>query len=674
MATIKIKRGSGQPNLSGLTAYEPAWDTTFNRLFIHAGTTAMWIGSQVVDDTSLAGNCAYFIPSQRAVKTYVDSQVAGGAVSSLNGSTGAVTIGGGTAISIATSTAARGITVTNTGVWSVNGTTGAVTNIAVTNASQTFTGVQIFSNGICAAGGTFTGTQTFINGATLQSVITIPSGSTLTVNGNFVANGNVNLGDAVTDSITVAGLLVANGGLSAAGGTFSGTQTFINGATFNAITNFLGGLCASNINVSGGLTLNGNAVTTTANTVTSFNGLIGAVTGVTTGVANTFGPLQTFSNGISVSGGTFSGTQTFVNGATFNAVANFLGGLCASNVIISGGLTLNGNAVTTTANTVTGITGTVNQITVSGNTGSVTLSLPSAITTPGSMTVSTDLTVTGNLTVNGTTTTVNSTSVTVQDPLIAIGGLTGNIPPVAGDVKDRGILFQYFDAVGRTGFFGHDTGTGRFTYIPIVTSVSGEVVTGPAGIAEFSSVRAPNQTLTLVGVSAANAQITLNGAATAAATSIANTAYETLITSSTGIGRLAIQGDLLDPTLKGTITTSAFTAARTFTLPDITGTLPVATTGGATSGWVLRGQGASTVNTWIDPTASGFTAFTTTNINLVGVKDSQNYGLVFALGTAGNQVLYGDSTTGVMWRPSTNTLTVGAGLGFFEGIIEGGTF
>jgi len=41
--------------------------------------------------------------------------------------------------------------------------------------------------------------------------------------------------------------------------------------------------------------------------VASFNGVTGAVTGVTTGVANTFGPLQSFTSGISASGVTFSG-------------------------------------------------------------------------------------------------------------------------------------------------------------------------------------------------------------------------------------------------------------------------------------------------------------------------------------------------------------------------------
>ena len=67
--------------------------------------------------------------------------------------------------------------------------------------------------------------------------------------------------------------------------------------------------------------------------VTSFNGLSGVVTGVTTGLSNTFGPLQNFSSGISVSGATFSNnvkiigdlivtgrivTETGISGVTYN--------------------------------------------------------------------------------------------------------------------------------------------------------------------------------------------------------------------------------------------------------------------------------------------------------------------------------------------------------------------
>ena len=46
--------------------------------------------------------------------------------------------------------------------------------------------------------------------------------------------------------------------------------------------------------------------------VSSFNGLTGAVTGVTTGTSNIFGPLQNFSSGISAFGGTFSNNVTIM--------------------------------------------------------------------------------------------------------------------------------------------------------------------------------------------------------------------------------------------------------------------------------------------------------------------------------------------------------------------------
>jgi hypothetical protein len=86
-------------------------------------------------------------------------------------------------------------------------------------------------------------------------------------------------------------------------------------------------------NASGGLTAY----------VSSFNGLTGAVTGVTTGTANTFVALQSFTSGISASGGvTLAGT---LQGTT----ANFTG-LVSSTVGFSGAATnLTGNASGLTA-------------------------------------------------------------------------------------------------------------------------------------------------------------------------------------------------------------------------------------------------------------------------------------------------------------------------------------
>lgn len=450
MATIKFRRGSGQP--AGLTAYEPAWDTTNNRLFVNNGSTAVWVGAPIVQDTTLSGNCAWTVPTQNSVKTYIDNSVSAGAVASVNGATGAVTIGSGTGISVTTSTAARGITITNVGV--------------------------------------------------------------------------------------------------------------------------------------------------------------------------------------------------------------------------------------------TGLTGTANQITVSGTTGSITLSLPSAITAPGSLatttslSVGTDLTVSGNLTVNGTTTTVNSTTVTVQDPLIAIGGVTGNVPPPVGDTKDRGILFQWNNgSTGQTGFFGFDRATQRFGFIPTAAAVSGEIVTGTIGNAEFTGVYAPHGTLTLEGTCASSAQVTIAGGTGINSTVITKVAKRHVFRNGTlsgeecqlEIGSGVNQTPEVYTILKsnaGSLTNSN----KTLTFPDFSGSLIAAATSGATSGFILRAAGASSIPTWFDPNTAGFTAFTSTNTALTAIKDTSSYNVIFATGTAGNQVFYADSQAGIRWQPSTDTLTVGSGLGKFEGVIEGGTF
>ena len=94
----------------------------------------------------------------------------------------------------------------------------------------------------------------------------------------------------------------------------------------------------------------------------------------------------------------------------------------------------------------------------------------------GDVTLSDDLSILGNLTVNGTTTTVNSTTLTVEDPIIILGSGT----PTLDDNKDRGISFNYFDGSAKTGFFGFDDSVGKFTFIPVAT-ISDEVVTGDAG-------------------------------------------------------------------------------------------------------------------------------------------------------------------------------------------------
>ena len=99
-------------------------------------------------------------------------------------------------------------------------------------------------------------------------------------------------------------------------------------------------------------------------------------------------------------------------------------------------------------------------------------------TTAAGIETSGNLTVGADLIVNGTTTTVKSTTVTIDDPIFTLGGDTA---PGSDDNKDRGIEFRYHTGSGaKVGFFGFDDSAGKFTFIPDATN-SSEVFSGTAG-------------------------------------------------------------------------------------------------------------------------------------------------------------------------------------------------
>ena len=80
----------------------------------------------------------------------------------------------------------------------------------------------------------------------------------------------------------------------------------------------------------------------------------------------------------------------------------------------------------------------------------------------------------GNLTVHGTTTTVNSTVVTLDDPIITLGGDTA---PGSDDGKDRGVEFRYYSGSAKIGWFGWDNDASRFALYDDATN-SSEVFSG----------------------------------------------------------------------------------------------------------------------------------------------------------------------------------------------------
>jgi len=248
--------------------------------------------------------------------TGVNVSVAGGVASVSN--TGILSVtGGSTGISVTTSSGVS--TVFNTGVWSVNGSTGNV-NVTISGGGP---------------GGDYVSSFNGVTGG-VTGVVGILAGTGIGVGSNQV---NV--------TVSNRGVLSLNGltGAVDAVSSFNGSTGSVQGVnSFNGLTGTVQGVGSIN-GLTGGLTLfggtgmsvlsGGKGITLVNTGVLSFNGLVGAVSGVTTSAANTFTALQTFSAGLSASGGTFGfisapGIVSTSSPNTFTALQTFSAGLSAS--------------------------------------------------------------------------------------------------------------------------------------------------------------------------------------------------------------------------------------------------------------------------------------------------------------------------------------------------------
>jgi len=470
-------------------------------------------------DGTMGGNSATAVPTESAVKTYVDTQItaqdldfqgdSGGALAiDLDSET--LTIAGGTGLSTVGS--GNGVTVSldNTAVTAGNyGTTTAIPVITVDaqgritaattaaiSTSWTLTGdsgSQVIAGGdtVDVAGGTNITTV-----ASATDTLTVNLDTTLTSMTAGTFSGQVSAGTLTDGAISIASGTLTGG----VAGTFSGALQ--GGTVTDGTLSINSGSITSGVAGSFSGALTAGSFTDGAATLTS-----GALSGVTTIGAS----------GLATVGSLTDGTATLSSGSLTGAVNVTASGTVQFGSLSDGVVTATGFQTTLTdSDTIIPTSGAVkdyvdavataadldfqgdsggalsidldsevldiaggSNITTTGSGNTLTVALDATVSgltsvsattvtdgvaslSSGSLTGIVDLTtsgnmiVGGNLTVSGTTTSVNSTNTTIADTLVVLqSGLTGNNPNDIGHIYERG-------SDGNNGFFGWDQSTDRF--------------------------------------------------------------------------------------------------------------------------------------------------------------------------------------------------------------------
>lgn len=287
LITVLRSTTSDTPSSNGLTFGEIAYSDLNGKLFVGKNDgTSLWIGAGVTD-TSLSNNSSYLVPTQSAVKTYVDGVVGGGSVvNSINGTGGNITVtgDGGSLTTLVSGTTTRFsnrlASTSVTGVASFNSTYFTVASGAVSLAS----GYQV--------------TGDTVQGDSGSQVVVVGSGNTRTVTNRLATTGVTGVASFNSTYFTVSnGAVSLASGYQVTGDTVQGDsgaiQTLANGntetITARVATSSLTGVAAFNsthftVSAAGAVTSNGITVKASSGDGGSTLNLGGTLT--ITGTAN----------------------------------------------------------------------------------------------------------------------------------------------------------------------------------------------------------------------------------------------------------------------------------------------------------------------------------------------------------------------------------------------------
>jgi len=379
-STIQILYGTSATTAPvDLSDGEFAYAHGNKKLFIgsNGDNTALWLGAEILDEDTFSSNSDTALATQQSIKSYVDSAIGASAgVVSVSGEAGALDV-----------LVSNGITfAASSGDLIFKGITASTSQIGVASYSS--------DNFAVSAGGQVTVKNGGIANAELVNSSVSYGGVSLSLGGTD-ATPAFNLTDAtnypaasLSGTIDTATQLnnnsVSYGGVSVALGSSDATPAF----NLADATNYGGTLATSQLTGTITTAQIGNSQVTNAklaNDSVSYGGV-----SVALGSSDAT-PAFNLTDATNYQTSNLSGTIS--NGQLDNSVLYFTDGISSGSVAL--GATL-------------GIQGTNNEVTVAFSGGNFTVGLPN------------DVTIAGNLTVNGTVTTVDTTNLVIEDPLIKL--------------------------------------------------------------------------------------------------------------------------------------------------------------------------------------------------------------------------------------------------------------
>jgi hypothetical protein len=530
--TNKFKIGDGVNNWANLDYFSDI-NSTVNPAF---GSSITFEGATANDfETTLA------ITDPTADRTITLPDVTGTVITTGNLSditnigvfTSTITMEGSTANDFELTLSAGDPTADRTVTFPDATGTVALTSDITVSASSTNT----FSNkSISLGSNTVTGTTAEFNAALTDSNF-VTTGDTGTVTSTMIADGTIVDGDvsasaaiaqskisglttdlaakaSASDLTTHTGATEAHGATGAVVGT-TNTQTLTNKTLTSPVVS--------------GLTLSDGSIVLEGATANDFETTL-TVTDPTADRTITF-PDATGTVAFTDSP-TFTGTVVLpstVNGPSVSTSVNLLFPTTSGNITLggsqtSGNLTIGGGTQRTTGvigigtgatttgtktiNVGTGSTGGTTAITVGSADGAT-----SNITLNGTVTAANNLVVTGDLTVNGTTTTINSTTLAVDDKNITLGDVTTPTDTTAdgGGITLKGATdktFNWVDATDSWTSSEHiNLASGKSYYVngtllkDVSETLTNKTLTTPviSSISNTGTLTLPTDTDTLVG-------------------------------------------------------------------------------------------------------------------------------------------------------------------------------